>query len=519
MKIRLHTFCAVLICALGFISSAPQSFAQMRLIPKIPRVGTQRPFIRRPPLPRINLEEHLDLFIKQQGRFPSPYAQDPLERFLRQEINRALIQAKISQNPNLTRLEALKKQLASTPRAPQQILEEMKLFIEDNERWPSSSSEILSERALREDFDNAIRHAENPRDPTIARLIALHRYWVRERKQNVSTGQQREVFEEFDVTTPQKVEEIIEAVSLPHTTPNTIVEKTKSIQLFSQEQAATERQQFGPWLKFMQEKANFPMLVNKKTVNALSALNRAIKFDKDNHQFRPHVTYLLRTINKYVGMLGVQEDKNTNVKKKKIIYYKLIYTGSEDPDMLPQADKFHIVAEEKGISKNGELASQVEIVKHLYNRRKKEGSPSSVYLFGEDDYITALGIETEVDIQTIKADLETIIENLLPRNYTVRMGMHEIGLSRNDLKKFQQGKVHLHLENTFPTQDKNHLPTHHSISLDVEMFRFIGTYNNETNEFRPFSNHIIAQNYLTLFDKFLSDDARTALQKIASEPN
>ena len=89
MKIRLHTFCAVLLSVFGFISSTSQSFAQMRFIPKTFSIGPRHPYVPRPP--RINLE-YLDSFIKQTGRLPSPYAQAPMERFLRQEINRALIQ-------------------------------------------------------------------------------------------------------------------------------------------------------------------------------------------------------------------------------------------------------------------------------------------------------------------------------------------------------------------------------------------------------------------------------------------
>ena len=157
----------------------------------------------------------------------------------------------------------------------------------------------------------------------------------------------------------------------------------------------------------------------------------------------------------------------------------------------------------------------MEAVKNLHKRLIKAGTPSSVYLFGEDDNITTtVGIDPEADIKIVKANLETVIENLLPRNYTVRMGMHEIGLSRNNLKKFRLGKVHFHLENTFPSLDYGTLPVHHGVSLSVEMLRFVNDTKGE--EFKPLSDQEIAVNYLTLFDKFLSDEARTALQKIVA---
>ena len=274
---------------------------------------------------------------------------------------------------------------------------------------------------------------------------------------------------------------------------------------------------------FVQEEENFSMIVNKKTHRALATIDKAIIADNDKEQFSYQVSYLVKTIDNYIAMLGEQKQKIKDSKEKETFYYKLIYTGPEDFktfDELPKADKFHLIADQTGIKIDGELSSQVEIVKNLYESRMKAGNPSSVYLFGEDDNITTtVGIDPEADIQTVKADLETVIETLLPRNYTVRMGMHEIGLSRNNLKKFRLGKVHFHLENTFPSPGYGSLPIHHGVSLNVEMLRFVGYNDAKSNEFKPLSDQEIAVNYLTLFDKFLNDDARTALQKIAAEPN
>ncbi len=313
--------------------------------------------------------------------------------------------------------------------------------------------------------------------------------------------------EELDVTAPQPVEEVAPAVPSPHTIRLRINEETKNLVLATRDHAALERREFPGWLRSMHRAENFPQIVGQNTFDALHVLNRAINFDYRNRMNRRAVTRLLATVNNYVGLLGEQPELGT--------FYKLIYRGQVEPGILPQADKFHVVAETQGLSWDGALAPQLEKVNRAYAQEIKRGETPGVYLDGDEEMATALGIEGRVDIRIVKQDLENTIANLLPPGYTVRMGVHELGISESNLEKFQKGYVHIHLENTSGAADEDGLQIDHSISLDIKAGRFAGWWDAKARQFYPFSNAKIAQNYRLLFDSFLDQEAKDKLDTLA----
>ncbi len=315
---------------------------------------------------------------------------------------------------------------------------------------------------------------------------------------------------EEDVSAPQKVEEVAPAVPSVHALHEHITEDTKNMILKVRDQAALQRHQFYPWLKDMTQH-HLDQIVNKDTSDALWALNRAISFDYKAGQNRRAVTHLLQTINNYVGILGVDEELG--------YFNKIIYRGKLEPGMLPQADLFHVVAEQEGMSFDDTLAPQVEQLNKLAWQAYKQGQPLSVNFSDDDnqDMLTALEIEKGVPIQTVKQDFQTAIQTLLPPGFEVRMGLHELGLSGNKMTKFRKGDLHIHLERPATTEEmQDGFLTDVSISFDIKgLGRFVRKYNQNTGRFEPRSDKEIAQNYRTLFGAFLDQAAKDKLTDLA----
>ena len=309
---------------------------------------------------------------------------------------------------------------------------------------------------------------------------------------------------EKDITAPHKIEEQIPVGPSPHILRVHVDEQTKNLVLAVRDQAALERREFSGWLRSMHQKGNADQIVHAHTFDALHVLNRALFYDHRNHQIRPEVTYLLETVNNYVGILGEQEGT----------FYKLIYRGELEEDILPAADGFHVVAEQTGMSNQLPEAKRTML---LLEKARKQGTPYSVYLDGDNKTVWALGFQGKANTATAKADLETAIKFLLPPGYNVRMGLHELGIGVNkegnitDLTKFRKGYVHIHLEQPAAEANDEGLATDISISLDIKAGRFAGEWDPKVRQFYSYSDQTIAENYRKLFDSFLDDEAKEKL--------
>ena len=314
------------------------------------------------------------------------------------------------------------------------------------------------------------------------------------------------VAEELDLSAPQKEEEVAPAVPSRHALYEHITEDIKNMILQARDQAALQRHEFYPWLRNMQQN-HLDQIVNKDTSDALWALNRAISFDYKTGQNRRAVTYLLQTINNYVGILGVDEERG--------YFNKIIYRGKLEPGMLPQADLFHVVAEQEGMSWNGDVVPQVGDVNKAYAQAIKRGENPGVFLDGDENMVTAIGIAPRVPLTTVKQDLENMIQQLLPPGFEVRMGLHELGISGNNLTKFRKGHLHIHLERPATTEEmQDGFLTDVSISLNIKADRFVRKYNKTTQRVEARTDKEIAQNYLTLFGSFLDQAAKDKLNEL-----
>ena len=500
-----------------------QRAAAQRVL-KTSTVSTVNP--KRKQIPE-QIVKDLELFIKENKRFPSQYSQDPKERALHHAVNNTIFRAeKTSQDPSIIRLRDLKNKYSSTnKKTPQQIFDELDAFIQERGRMPraiifrngrpisqeSCTPQEKEELSLEQAFKHFIQKA------SLAELLRFYRT-------TDGTGdyilEMDEVPDEvLSPSTAKKVEEIAPVAPSPNIIRLRVTEQTKNLIESRREQTALKREKFDPWLESMKQPKNHAQIVNENTFDALSALSKAIEFDHTVHQTRLEVTYLLDSVNNYVGILGgqkidKQKSEQTIDEQKNGYYYKLLYRGLVDPTKLPLATNFHVVAEEQGMNWDGKLAPQVEEVKRVHALAATNGTPSSVYLGRDGDMVTRLGIKYTTDLQTVKNDLETTLKHLLPPDYTVRMGMHEIGITAKNSNKFYKGDLHIHLENAATSAGPTGLQIDHSISLKINTKPFVTRYNQETRQLEPLSDKEIAQNYLTLFDKFLDAEARTFLQNL-----
>lgn len=452
--------------------------------------------------------------------FPDFNSIDREEKALYTAATNAYYRAKDKNDPVIVKLGGyiMDKKVRTDAMPTEQVFAELVKYVSTEKKYPKWDSYLYNtiHKRLRR-HQSTMTPDGKYADPWLQKI-----YELKTAVQNapegkftiVSDGQGGYILEieepalEEEITAPQLVEEVAPAAPSPHTIRLRINEQTKNLIESVRDAAALERREFPGWLRSMHSAENFPQIVNQNTFDALHALSKAIGYDHRIGQNRHAVTYLLQTVNNYVGALGEQPELGA--------FYKLIYRGKVDPAMLPNADDFHLVAEEQGLSWDGELAPQVENVNRLLTQAVKQDTPFSVYLDGDEEMLTTIRTEGNVPAKTIHDDLSTVLTHLLPPGYEVRMGLHEIGVSGRDLSKFRKGYLHLHMDHvSVPDGDMEGLLIDHSISLDVDVRRFANRWNPATREYDPLLNKDIAQNYLELFDGLLSDEARQTLQQMA----
>ena len=150
--------------------------------------------------PKRTLDEVLaqvKAFIKENERFPARRAEDETERSLRVAFDKATLKAEAQMlNDDTSReLLALKEKWVNKytdKRTPQEILTQVKVFIQENGYFPSTEAADETERSLRKAFDYATRKAEAQMlsDDTSRELLDLKEQWVK----NIA-----------DIRTPQEV--------------------------------------------------------------------------------------------------------------------------------------------------------------------------------------------------------------------------------------------------------------------------------------------------------------------------
>ena len=134
--------------------------------------------------------------------------------------------------------------------------------------------------------------------------------------------------------------------------------------------------------------------------------------------------------------------------------------------------------------------------------------------YQDTDKIVGLTLLQGFAFPKARQELHRAIDLLTPTGYSVRISPHELGLSNNRYK-FRQGILHMHFEKIGDAKE-GEIPTDVSLELWLGATPYAGIIDVKTRKIIvPFSDKQIAQNYLTLLDKYLTPVARNVLQKIA----
>ena len=128
--------------------------------------------------------EKLEAFVEENGRFPSTVSEDLLERKLYTNVSE-LIRRLGPDNPIAQRASLLRQQYPPqrpNTNTPQQWLEKLEAFVEENERFPSQLGKDATEKAL---YTNVLITAWRlgPQDPISQRIL-----WIRKQYPGIQRG-------------------------------------------------------------------------------------------------------------------------------------------------------------------------------------------------------------------------------------------------------------------------------------------------------------------------------------------
>ncbi len=253
---------------------------------------------------------------------------------------------------------------------------------------------------------------------------------------------------------------------------------------------------FVRWLDSLQEKR----LVSTKenTRQAFLALRNAlIHYEELSPADKPFINWLVIYLNKARTDLSVQTDGS---------WTQLVYRAPLQSGQLPRSEYFYLRHRAPGLKdtsfKAGRHPKWTQSFCFFRNRQKKE-------------MIEGISLFQGFTPQDTSRELQKELTARLPQGYHVRMGPHELGLYGENRDRFRAGKLHLHVEANTPTPGA--IPTDNLISLWVSAKPYAGVIDVETRQIiLPNNDQTIARNYLTLFEPFLTNEGREALQTLSN---
>ncbi len=256
--------------------------------------------------------------------------------------------------------------------------------------------------------------------------------------------------------------------------------------------------QFNNFVNWLDQLPRKRLLSNYNALNALQAVRQTIvNYPTLDPAQQAQVNWLVITLSQ---LRNAKLGKFNNGD-----FYKLAYHPAPNETGLPQADRFHLKLERRGI------------LKQTYQAWLAQNPPVTSFAFAQDyehpDKMIGLTFYQGFQPTYTRQELERVLDTLTPPGYTVRISAHELGIS-DDRKKFRQGFLHVHFEqiNARPGP----IPTDIGIELWLGVTPYAGIIDVQTRKIiLPFSDKKIAQNYLILFDKYLTPNARQILQYIA----
>ncbi len=236
---------------------------------------------------------------------------------------------------------------------------------------------------------------------------------------------------------------------------------------------------------------------NTNTQQAVSALRQAIL---NYHTLSPtdqaRVNWLVISLNKMRPQLKKLPNGNLQ---------SLLYIAPVPPNSLPHADLFQIQLKQNGLNNP------------FFRPGKKTYIPVKSFLVGllpnQPQRFWGILFFQDKSPQLAREELLQVFQQIIPAGFHIRMGVKELGLIGDDRTKFRAGKLHLHVETPLPKPDQ--FPMHISMQLLLSVKPYAGLIDMRTRQIViPNNDQTIARNYLALFEPFLDDQARAALQTI-----
>ncbi len=459
-------------------------------------------------------------FGAHNNKLPSKYSAVEQERQLRNGIDNTLATAKRKGVLDTDEAVVALKQLHDQHKgkrdswSTQQIYDELVKYLSSHKQMPPDGSQLyytISSRLYNHKKTNK-GHVDSKGNFVYADPWLQKIYELKLALQAAPTGK-------FTITpdgkggyileiAPEALQEIAteetgtakaEIIPTHHSIRLRINEQVKQAMENAQEQDVLERRNFSQWVWAMNSVDYRDLLINRETSDALYNIASNVKADAKNNIARLKVTYLVNMLNNIRKVL-----KNSTAQT----YYKLIYRGTVAKNKLPVATNFHVVAEEKRIDRQEQVAKRAQ-------QFLAEHPELGVFIDERNNnYITRIGFKKGIAIEQAANDLKALIAQLTPAGYVYRMGKHELGLFGNK-DSFRHGNVHLHLESiaTEPTEDGLFVDI--SLTLDIGAWRFAGWYN-KNKEFEPYFDNKIAANYQKLFAPYLNEEGKQALSELAA---
>ncbi len=282
-----------------------------------------------------------------------------------------------------------------------------------------------------------------------------------------------------------------------NTVPNTVHNPVPAASITAAQNAAFPMQ-FSALADWIQKLPATQLTVpTPATIQAIKNLREKIyTYHSLSHAQQEELTQLAATLDKVRSRLQRSRTQNSR---------RLIYRGSIAPEEMPKIENFHLYIQ------------QIDGITYPFTKTEREdrlhlAAISLASNWNDRSKMRCFHFNSGYSPETLKQEFARALQAIVPPGYTVRMGISELGL-KNDLEKFRQGNLHLHLEKNNIVIEE--LPVDISIKVWLNVKYFAGEVDPQTRKvIRPFDDKTIANTYLILFGDYLDQPALHALSKL-----
>lgn len=238
---------------------------------------------------------------------------------------------------------------------------------------------------------------------------------------------------------------------------------------------------------------------NKNTQQALAAIrNAVINYNALPQQEKPFLNGLMITLNQMRPYLKLLPNGDVQ---------RLIYTDHTPSGKLPQAHHFQVQIRQGTLT--DPFFNPYEKNKHIWAQSfrfaRHKDNPQQL--------IRGIIFFQGFMPQTAREEMVKALQAIIPQGAHIHMGTQELGLNGENRTKFREGKLHLHIESS--QLENVPFPMQKNIELMLSPKPYAGIIDVRTRQILiPNNDQTIARNYLILFEPFLDEEGKSALQDI-----